>query len=138
MRERRPSGFLDTSVIVRYITGDPPAMAEAAARLLDGEGPFILSEIALLETAHVLAKVYQVPRPALVDSLVALVQKSNLRLAVLPKPRVVEALLLCRDSKRYSLADVMLWAQARDMKVEPLYTFDGRFPSQGLAVVKPE
>lgn len=138
MRERRLPGFLDTSVIVRYITGDPPEMAEAAARLLDGGGPFILSEIALLETAHVLAGVYQVPRPAVVDSLVALVQKSNLRLAVLPKPRVVEALLLCRDSKRYSLADVMLWAQARDMKAEPLYTFDGRFPSQGLAVVRPD
>lgn len=138
MRERRPPGFLDTSIIVRYITGDPPKMAEAAARLLDGGEPLILSEIALLETAHVLARVYQVPRPALVDALVALVQKSNLRLAVLPKPRVVEALLLCRDSKRYSLPDVMLWAQARDMKVEPLYTFDGRFPSQGLAVARPD
>lgn len=138
MTERRLPGFLDTSIIVRYITGDPPEMAEAAARLLDEGEPLILSEIALLETAHVLASVYQVPRPALVDALVALVQKSNLRLAVLPKPRVVEALLLCRDSKRYSLPDVMLWAQVRDMKVEPLYTFDGRFPSQGLAVVRPD
>ena len=138
MRERELPGFLDTSVIVRYITGDPPDMAEAAARLLDGGGALILSELALLETAHVLEKVYEVPRPALVDALVALVQKSNLRLTVLPKTRVVEALLLCRDSKRYSLTDVMLWAQARDMKVEPLYTFDGRFPSQGLAVVRPD
>lgn len=138
MRERERPGFLDTSIIVRYITGDPPHMAEIAARLLDDGGPLILSEIALLETAHVLAKVYRVPRSAVVDALVALVQKSNLRLAVLPKTRVVEALLLCRDSNRYSLPDVMLWAEARDMKVEPLYTFDGRFPSQGLAVVKPE
>lgn len=138
MKERIAAGFLDTSILVRYITGDPPAMAEAAARLLDNDGPFLLSELALLETAHVLAKVYQVPRAALVDALVGLIQKANISLAVLPKTRVMEALLLCRDSKRYSLPDAMLWAQAREMKVEPLFTFDKRFPSQGLEVARPK
>ena len=132
------SGFLDTSVLVRYVTGDPPHLAERAARLLDSAVPLVLSEIALLEAAHVLSKIYQVPRPALVDTLVDLVQKDNLRLAVLPKARVIEALYLCRDSNRYSLPDVMLWAQAREMQVGHLYSFDRRFPAQGLTVLQPE
>ena len=138
MKAWNPPGFLDTSVVVRYITGDPPAMADQAARLLDSERSLVLSEIALVETAFVLAKNYGVSRPVLVDALVALVQKANLRMATLPKTRVLEALHLCRDSHRYSLVDAMLWAQAREMKVEPLYTFDRRFPSQGLKVMRPE
>lgn len=131
-------GFLDTSVVVRYITGDPPELAERAARLLDSERHLILSEVALLETAHVLTKFYGVPRLALVDALVAFVQKANLRMATLPKTRVVEALHLCRDSHRYSLPDVILWAQAREMKVDPIFTFDRRFPSQGTVVANPQ
>lgn len=138
MRAETSPGFLDTSVIVRYITGDPPELAERAGRLLDSEQLLVLSEVALLETAHVLAKFYGVPRLALVDALVALVQKANLRMATLPKPRVLEALYLCRDSHRYSLPDVILWAQAREMKVEPLFTFDRRFPSQGLTLAAPQ
>ena len=30
------SGFLDTSVVVRYLTGDPPGMAVEASRIIDG------------------------------------------------------------------------------------------------------
>lgn len=138
MKHSGSPGFLDTNILVRYVTGDPPHLAERAARLLDSAAPLVLSEIALLETAHVLSKIYQVPRPELVDTLVDLVQKSNLRLAVLPKGRVLEALYLCRDSNRYSLPDVMLWAQAREMQVEALYTFDKRFPAQDLTVMRPE
>lgn len=138
MKDRGASGFLDTSVLVRYVTGDPPHLAERAARLLDSVAPLVLSEIALLEAAHVLSKIYQVPRPALVDTLVDLVQKENLRLAVLPKARIIEALYLCRDSNRFSLPDMMLWAQAREMQVGPLYSFDRRFPNQGLTVLQPD
>lgn len=138
MKERGSPGFLDTSIVVRYMTGDPPEMAEQAARLLDSEEMFVLSEMALLEAAHVLGTVYKVPRPVLVDALVAFVQKSNLRLATLPKARVLEALHLCRDSKRYSLADAMLWTQAREMRVERVYTFDRRFPTQGINRAIPE
>jgi predicted nucleic acid-binding protein len=138
VRERGSPGFLDTSIIVRYMTGDPPQMAEQAARLLDSEETLHLSEIALLETAYVLSSFYKVPRPALVDALVALVEKPNLLLTTLPKARVVEALRLCRESKRYSFADAMLWAQARELEVGRIYSFDGRFPNQGVEVVRPE
>lgn len=138
MREGRSAGFLDTSVLVRYLTGDPPQMAEQAARILDSEEPLVLSEIALLEAAHVLASFYEIPRAALVDALVALVQKSNLILATLPKARVVEALHLCRGSKRYSVTDALLWAQAREMEAARIYSFDRRFPSQGIPITEPE
>lgn len=138
MTGRGSAGFLDTSIIVRYMTGDPPQMAEQAALLLDSEKTLLLSEIALLETAYVLSSFYKVPRPDLVDALVALVEKPNLMLTALPKVRVIEALRLCRESKRHSFADAMLWAQARELGMERIYSFDRRFPKQGVEVVEPE
>jgi predicted nucleic acid-binding protein len=69
------------------------------------------------------------------DALSALVRRSNLRLASLTKPRTLAGLGLCRDSKRFSFTDALLWAQALDQKAERLYSFDRKFPSQGLVLV---
>jgi predicted nucleic acid-binding protein len=128
--------FLDTSYIVRYLTGSPPEMAAEAARVIDSEELVILSEYAVLESAYVLGSVYKIPREDIVEALSSLVQKRNLLLPVLPKPRVLAALELCRHSKRYSFTDAFLWAQVLEAGAgRRIYTFDRRFPSQGIAVV---
>jgi predicted nucleic acid-binding protein len=126
--------FLDTSFVVRYLTGDPPDMAARAAAIIDSERQFVLSEMVVLETAYVLTSFYRVPRAEVVDALLDLVQRSNLRLASLAKPRALAALSLCRDSARCSFTDAMLWAQALDSGAERLYSFDQRFPEEGLVV----
>jgi predicted nucleic acid-binding protein len=131
----RSPALLDTSFLVRYLTNDPPEMAARAAKIIDSDEPLVLSEIALLESAYVLSTVYSIARPAVVDALAALVQKTNLRLASLPKVRVLEALRLCRDSKRHSFVDALLWAQARELQAECIYSFDRRFPAEGVTVV---
>lgn len=56
----------------------------------------------------------------------------NIHLLNLSKPLALEALRLCRDSKRHSFADALLWAEARHSGVRRVYTFDDRFPSGGL------
>lgn len=132
MAETKTPAFIDTSVVVRYLTDDPPALAERAARLLEGEEQLIISEVVLVETAYVLTKVYEVPREATVDALVELVQRRNLALLHLPKPLALEALRLCRASGRIAFTDAFLWAQARHAGTDTVYTFDARFPSQGL------
>jgi predicted nucleic acid-binding protein len=128
--------FLDTSYVVRYLTNDPQHMAAQAATVIDSEEPLVLSEIVLLETAYVLTSVYRVPRTDVVDTLLAFVQRSNLHLANLSKPRALAALSLCRDSNRVSFTDALLWAQALDSGADRLYSFDRKFPSQGLVVVE--
>lgn len=126
--------FLDTSYVVRYLTNDPPDMAEQAARIIDSDQPLILSELVVAETAYVLTSVYGIPRAELVDALVELIRRENLSLLKSSKPRVLEALLSCRESKRYSYTDVLLWAEAREHGAERIYSFDGKFPSQGLTI----
>lgn len=129
--------FLDTSYVVRYLTNSPPTMAALAARVIDSDEPLVLTESILLETAFVLGgSVYQVPRESIVDALAALVQRRNIHLPVLPKHRVLEALELCRNSKRYSFTDSFLWAQALEAGIGTrVYAFDGRFPSRGITIV---
>ena len=124
--------FIDTSIIVRYFTNDPPLMAEAAIRLIDSDQPLIVSEVILAETAYVLSSVYEVSRAAIVDALSGFIQRRNISLLNLTKPLALQALSLCRDSKRHSFADVLLWAEARHSGVDRIHTFDNRFPSAGL------
>jgi predicted nucleic acid-binding protein len=135
MTEIQAPGFLDTSYVVRYLTNSPPDMAAQATRIIDSDQILVLSELALSETAYVLASVYGVARPVLVDALMRLVQRRNLQMADLSKARVLEALRLCRDSKRVSITDALLWAQACERGATTMYTFDRRFPSEGLTKI---
>jgi predicted nucleic acid-binding protein len=127
----RPA-FLDTSVIVRYLTDDPPELAAAAARLIDSDAPLRLSELVIAETAYVLTSVYEVPRAAAVDALSAFVGRANIRPHGASKARVLAGLSQCRGSRRVSFADAMLWAQATTMNGAILHTLDRRFPDEDL------
>lgn len=129
--------FLDTSVIVRYLTGDPPAMADRAAAVIDTDQPLILSELALVETAYVLESFYKVQCETLVNTLIALVQRHNIQLLSTSKPLVLDALQLCRPSKRVSFTDALLWAQAREHGGAKLVTFDQRFPTDEIEIENP-
>ena len=125
--------LLDTSVVVRYLTDDPPQLGARAAAAIDRQETFVVSEVVLVECAFVLTSIYKVQRPQVVDALTALLQRRNIRLATLPKPLALEALALCR-TKRYSFADAILWAQARHSGAARVLTFDRGFPAEGIEV----
>jgi predicted nucleic-acid-binding protein len=130
--------FLDTNYVVRYLTDSPPEMAAQAAQVIDGEEPLVLSELVILEAGYVLASVYKASREDIVDGLIGLVQRKNILLPVLPKPRILAALEMCRSSKRYSFTDAFLWAQVLESGPGGrIYTFDGRFPSEGITLLLP-
>ena len=128
------SGFLDTSILVRYLTGDPSGLAEQAARLIDGGEELQVTDVVLAETAYVLTSVYRVRRNVVVDHLVAFLQKHNVSPFGLDKGIVLQALLLCRPSGRVSFADAMVWAAARSASSNVVYSLDERFPGDGVEV----
>lgn len=128
------SGFLDTSVVVRYLTGDPSELAEQAAKIIDMEDDLQITDVVVAETAYVLTSVYQVSRDVVVDHLVAFLQKENISPFGLDKGLVLHGLLLCRPSGRISFADAMVWAAARSSGTKVVYSMDERFPSDGLEV----
>ena len=132
MKLAQELAYLDSSFIVRYLTNDPPELAAKAAAVIDSEQPLVVSELILAESAYVLASVYQVPRADLVDALMAFLQRANIRLAHLAKPIALDALRLCKNSKRYSFADALLWAEVFSSDSQRVYTFDERFPAAGI------
>ena len=129
------SGLLDTNVVVRYLTGIPPHMAERSARIIDQEAELQVTDVALVEAAYVLTSFYRVPREAIVDNLIALLRKDNISVFRLDKDLVCQALLLCRPSGRVSFADALVWAAARSSEDKVVYTFDERFPADGVRVL---
>ncbi len=112
-------------------------MAARAAEVIDGRTDILLSEVILVESAYVLESVYRVPRNELVDALISFVQRRNIKLLTLSKPLAVEALGMCRDSKRHSFSDAVVWAEAVEAGAERIYTFDRQFPSRGLEAGMP-
>ena len=116
-------------MIVRYLTGDPPRLAARAARIIEGEATLGLTDVVVAETAYVLSSAYGVPRRAVVDVLVDLLQRRNLTVFRLDKGTGIQGLLLCRPSNRVSFADAMVWAAARSAGAEGVYSFDERLPS---------
>lgn len=128
---------VDTNVLVRYLLQDDPEKGPAAARLLDGAGDLGVSLVALAETAFVLSRVYGVPRERVVDELVALLRKRNVAALGADKALVANALLSCRPSGRVNYADALINADAQAHAAGTLYTFDERFPSEGLTLKKP-
>jgi hypothetical protein len=80
---------------------------------------------------------YGVPREEVVDSLVGLLRKRNIEAIDAEKALVAGALLLCRPSGRVNYADALTNADARAHRVGKLYTFEERFPSEGLALERP-
>ena len=125
------SDLIDTSLIVRYLTGDPPHLADLSAQLIDGEANLTITDVVLVESAYVLRSVYGVPRERIVDQLVALLRRANIGTFPMRKEQMIEALQLCRPSGRVSFGDAMIWAVAR-FTGQAIFTLDERFPGAGI------
>ncbi len=128
--------LVDTNLLVRYLTGEPPDQSEAAARVLERDAPILIAPLILVETAYVLRSVYGVAREDVAAALVDLVQRVNVQVLGVETSLVVQALGLCRASGRVSFADALLWAQARDLD-QPVWTFDKNFPMEGVRIRRP-
>jgi predicted nucleic acid-binding protein len=124
--------FLDTNLIVRYLRDDPPEQAERAARVIESDLSLTVSEVTLAEAGYVLIHHYGQDRAAVVDALIELLQRENIEARGLDTDVAVAALGMCRDSGRVNFADALLWAGARCDAPAAVYTFDRRFPTEGI------
>ncbi len=129
-------GFLDTNVVVRYLTNDPPHLAVKAAAIIDSEEELYLTDAALAEAAYVLIspKSYGLPRSSVIEQLTAFCQKTNITVFGLDKAVVLQGLKMCQPSARVSIDDALIWAAARSSGTRRVYTFDKDFPDTGIEI----
>ena len=128
----------DTSVLVRYLVGTPVAQARQAARLIDDDDREIgISPVALAECAHVLRTQYEVPRRDVIDSLIDLVQRENIRMLGTSTELVVQHLVLARSMPGRPIPDALIVAAAVAGNAESLATFDRDQGRYGIPIRQP-
>jgi predicted nucleic acid-binding protein len=122
-----PAQLLDTNVLVRFLTGDPPKMAAKTRRLFEradaGEISLVLLPVILAETIYTLESFYEMERTAVAGKLVALLGCRGIE--AIEGHRVLNALARCRDSKAH-FSDAYLAASAAELK-HPIASFDRDF-----------
>ena len=116
---------VDTSVVVRYLVGTPASQARRAAALFDDDAIEIgISTVVLAECAHVLRTQYEVEQRAIIDTLIDLIQRENVRLLGGRANLVVELLVRARSLPGRPIPDALVVAAALEADALPLATFD--------------
>lgn len=67
------SAFVDTNILVRHLTGDPPEMAERATRYLATERGLLLTDLVVAETVYVLESFDETPRNQVAEAIRSLI-----------------------------------------------------------------
>ena len=128
---------VDTSVLVRYLVGMPAAQARKAAALIDGTDEIGVSTVALAECAHVLRTQYGVERADIIDSLIGLTQRENVRVLGLRTDVLVGVLVRARQLPGRPIPDALIVATALAADALPLATFDRDQRRYGVPVREP-
>ena len=115
------TAFVDTNVLIRHLTGDPPEMASRATRYLETADELLLPDLILAEVAYVLESFYETPRAQVATTLRAVL--------AFPAIRVVDADLLQRavevyEVHRLDFADAFLVASAERTGIGVIASFD--------------
>lgn len=112
--------LLDTNVVIRHLTGDPPAMARRATEFLASASDLVLVDLVMAECVYVLESFYEV-EPSRVAELMR---------AALAAPTIwADTELLLRALEIYELdrldfAEAYLVAAAELTGVETVASFD--------------
>jgi predicted nucleic acid-binding protein len=123
-RARRAStltAFLDSDVLIRHLTGDPPEMAARATAALAEEQQLLLTDLVLAECVHVLESFYEVERQRVAELMRSAV--------AFPSIETVDTPVLLRALEIYELdrldfAEAYLVAHAEATGVREVLSFD--------------
>ena len=124
------SALIDTNVLLRHPTGDPPELAARAAAYLRAESELFLTDLIVGETIYVLESFYEAPRSQVAEAVRSLVA---LRSIV-----AVDAALLLRavevyETDRLDFAEAYLVACAESTGVGRVASFDRSIDRVGSA-----
>lgn len=95
------SAFIDTNVLVRHLTGDPPELAARATAYLRNEDEILLADLIVAETIYVLESFYDTPRSQIAEAIRALL---SLRSVISVDPGVLHRALEVYEVERLDFA----------------------------------
>ena len=115
------TALVDTNVLVRHLTGDPPDLASRATAYLATDETLILPDLILAEVVYVLESFYEVPRNRVAELARSIITFGNIQ--------TVDAGLLLRavevyEVHRIDFSDAYLVALAETGGVGDIASFD--------------
>lgn len=115
------SAFVDTNVLIRHLTGDPPAQARRATAYLRRAKELLLPDLIVAEVVYVLESFYEVERQRVAELTRAIVGFPAV--VVVDEPLLLRALEIY-ELERLDFADAYLVASAEASGVERIASFD--------------
>ncbi len=115
------TAFLDTNVLIRHLTGDPPQQAVRATRFLEEAEELLLPDLILAEVAYVLESFYETPRAQVAETLRAVLAFPSIRV---PDVELLQRTVELYDVDRLDFADAYLVASGERSGVGVVASFD--------------
>ncbi len=115
------TAFVDTNVLIRHLTGDPPDLAARATRFLADADELLVADLIVAEVIYVLESFYQAERPQVAEAVRAIVSFGATRL--------VDEDLVLRATEVYEFyridfAEAYLVASAERSGISAVASFD--------------
>jgi predicted nucleic acid-binding protein len=115
------SAFVDTNILVRHLTGDPPDQAARATRFLAAADELLLADLVVAEVVYVLESFYEVPRARVAELVRAIIAFPAV---VVLDPAVLLRALEVYETQRLDVVEAYLVAQAERSGVGVVASFD--------------
>ena len=115
------TAFVDTNVLVRHLTGDPPETAERATAFLATHAELYLSDLIVAETVYVLESFYKAPREQVAEAMRSLVA---MRSMITVDPALLLRALEVYEVERLDFAEAYLVACAESTGIGRVASFD--------------
>jgi predicted nucleic acid-binding protein len=115
------SAFVDTNILVRHLTGNPPEMAARATAYLAEAAEMYLTDLIVAETVYVLESFYEAPREQVATVMRSLV---SMRSVVTVDPALLLRAIEVYEHDRLDFAEAYLVACAESTGVGRVASFD--------------
>ncbi|MBI5158099.1 MAG: PIN domain-containing protein [Acidimicrobiia bacterium] len=122
------TAFVDTNVIIRHLTADPPEAGARATRFLATAQDLLLPDVIAAEIVFVLESFYEVPRLEVARLLRAVIAADAIHTL---DPGLLHRALELYESHRLDFADAYLVACAETAGVSDIVSFDRAFDRVG-------
>ena len=115
------SAFIDTNILIRHLTGDPPEMATRATAYLSQERELLLTDLVAAETVYVLESFYEAPRDEVGQAIRSLLAFDSI---VCVDPALLMRAIEVYETDRVDFAEAYLVACAESTGVGRVASFD--------------
>jgi predicted nucleic acid-binding protein len=115
------TAFLDTNVLIRHLTGDPPDVAARATALLGTGERLLLADLVLAECVYVLESFYELERERVATLMRATIGHPTIETV---DPSTLLRALEVYELQRLDFAEAYLVAQAEATSVGEIASFD--------------